>query len=36
MKITLKITNGIVQDARFWTDGCGATLPAGNMITKNV
>ena len=34
MKITLKILDGIIQDARFWTDGCGATLAAGNMLTK--
>ena len=34
MKITLKIVNGKIQDARFWTDGCGATLAAGNMLTK--
>ena len=34
MKITLKIVEGIIQDARFWTDGCGATIAAGNMITK--
>ena len=34
MKITLKIVEDTIQDARFWTDGCGATLAAGNMITK--
>ncbi|MBN2602854.1 MAG: iron-sulfur cluster assembly scaffold protein [Candidatus Thermoplasmatota archaeon] len=34
MKITLKIAEDIIQEARFWTDGCGATLAAGNMITK--
>ena len=34
MKITLKIVNGKIQDARFWTDGCGATLACGNMLTK--
>jgi len=34
MKITLKIENGIIADARFWTDGCGATLACGNMLTK--
>jgi nitrogen fixation NifU-like protein len=36
MKITLKIVNGKIQDARFWTDGCGATLATGNMLTKMV
>jgi len=34
MKITLKMVNGKIQDARFWTDGCGATLACGNMLTK--
>ena len=36
MKITLKIVNGKIQDARFWTDGCGATLACGNMLTKMI
>jgi len=36
MKITLKIENGIIIEARFWTDGCGATIAAGNMLTKMV
>jgi len=34
MKITLKIVNGKIQDARFWTNGCGATLASGNMLAK--
>ena len=34
MKITLRIMDGKIQDARFWTDGCGATLAAGNMLIK--
>ncbi len=34
MKITLKIVNGKIQDARFWADGCGATLASGNMLIK--
>jgi nitrogen fixation protein NifU and related proteins len=34
VNITLTIKNEIVHNARFWTDGCGATLAAGNMITK--
>ena len=34
MKITLKILNGEIQNARFWTDGCGPTLACGNMLTK--
>lgn len=36
MKITLKIVDGRIQDARFWTDGCGATLACGNMLTKMI
>jgi len=36
MKITLKLVNGKIEDARFWTDGCGATLACGNMITKMI
>ncbi len=36
MKITLKIQNGKIQDARFWTDGCGATLACGNMLMKMI
>jgi nitrogen fixation NifU-like protein len=34
MKITLKIVNGKIRDARFWTDGCGATIAAGNMVAR--
>ena len=34
MKITLKIVYARIMDARFWTNGCGATLAAGNMLTK--
>jgi nitrogen fixation NifU-like protein len=36
MRITLKIAHGKIQDARFWTDGCGATLACGNMLTKMI
>jgi nitrogen fixation NifU-like protein len=36
MKMTLKIQNGTIQDARFWTDGCGATLASGNMLIKMI
>ncbi len=36
MKITLRIENGIIRDARFWTDGCGATIACGNMLTKMI
>jgi nitrogen fixation NifU-like protein len=36
MKISLKINNDIITDAFFWTDGCGATIACGSMITKMV
>ncbi len=36
MKITLKIVNGRIQNARFWTDGCGGSLACGNMLTKMI
>jgi len=36
MKITLKIVNEDIQDARFWTDGCGATIASGSMLMKMV
>ena len=34
MKISLRIINGRIKDAFFWTDGCGATIACGSMITK--
>jgi len=36
MKIELKINNNKIEDARFWTDGCGPTIACGNMLTKIV
>ena len=36
MKISLKIRNQKIEDARFWTDGCGATLACGNMLMKKI
>jgi len=36
MKISLKIDNNKITDAYFWTDGCGATIACGSMITKMV
>ena len=36
MKITLKIENGIIRNARFWTDGCGPTIACGSMLTKMI
>ena len=34
MKISLKIKEFKITDARFWTDGCGATIASGSMLTK--
>jgi len=34
MKISLKIEKGSIKDACFWTDGCGATIACGSMLTK--
>jgi len=36
MKITLRIEDGIIRGACFWTDGCGATIACGNMLTKMI
>ena len=36
MKITIKIVNGKIHEARFWTDGCGATVACGNRLTKMI
>jgi nitrogen fixation NifU-like protein len=34
MQIWLKIREGTITKAVFWTDGCGATIVAGSMITE--
>lgn len=34
MKFTLNIKNGNIFNAQFWTDGCGATIACGSMLTK--
>ena len=34
MQIFIKIKNKVVKDARFWTDGCGATVACGNRLIK--
>jgi len=36
MKINLRIKNRRITDARFWADGCGATIACGNMLTKMI
>ena len=34
MEIWLKIKNGVVDEAVFLTDGCGASLASGSMVTE--
>ncbi len=36
MEIWLKAQDGRIQEATFWTDGCGTTIAAGSMITELV
>ena len=36
MRITLKIKNNRILKVRFWTDGCGATIACGSMLTKMI
>ena len=36
MKINLKIEKQKIKQACFWTDGCGATISCGSMLTKMV
>ncbi|MBC8275738.1 MAG: iron-sulfur cluster assembly scaffold protein [Chloroflexi bacterium] len=34
MEIWLKVRNGAIKQATFWTDGCGTTIAAGSMVTE--
>lgn len=34
MEIWLRVKNGAVADATFWTDGCGTTIACGSMATE--
>jgi nitrogen fixation NifU-like protein len=36
MKITLNIENNMIKNCNFWTDGCGATIACGSMLTKMI
>jgi nitrogen fixation NifU-like protein len=36
MEIWLKVRNGIIKQATFWTDGCGTTIAAGSVVTELV
>ena len=34
MEIWLKINDGKVKEATFWTDGCGTSIASGSMVTE--
>ena len=34
MEIWLRVRNGLIKDAAFWTDGCGTTIAAGSIVTE--
>ena len=36
MKISLRVEDRKIRDACFWTDGCGATIACGSMLTKMI
>ena len=36
MKIDLKISTNRISEARFWTDGCGASISCGSKLTKMI
>ncbi len=36
MQIDLQLIGGLIKEARFMTDGCGATIACGSMVTKMV
>lgn len=36
MRMYLRVKDNVIQDARFWTDGCGASLACGNMLTSMI
>jgi nitrogen fixation NifU-like protein len=33
MEIWLRVTDGVIEQASFWTDGCGTTIAAGSIVT---
>ncbi len=34
MEIWLRVMDGRIKEAKFWTDGCGTSIAAGSMITE--
>ena len=36
MEIWLRVRNGNIAEARFWTNGCATTIASGSMVTEMV
>ena len=36
MKISFRVEDGKIINACFWTDGCGASIACGSMLTKMI
>ena len=36
MEIWLRVRNDEIEDATFWTDGCGTSIACGSMVTEMV
>jgi nitrogen fixation NifU-like protein len=34
MEIWIKVTGGKIEDAHFWTDGCGTSIASGSMVSE--
>ena len=34
MEIWLGVKDNVIEEAKYWTDGCGTTIAAGSMITE--
>ena len=34
MSIWIRVRDGTIRQAAFWTDGCGTTIAAGSMVTE--
>lgn len=34
MMISVGVSSGRIDDARFWTDGCGTSIASGSMVTE--
>ena len=36
MRIDLQVVNNVIQDARFWIDGCGDSIACGNILISMI